>query len=126
MDGGNDLVGVPGIAGLAAEFHTGLERMFASNPTEGVSVRVQGGLVTDAAVIDEHLAALAEQRAFDGERDPVLTTHKLPGLLSRFWMVECLERVHFPKPVAKASLVDKGWGEGGDERCGINAWIVIN
>src|SRR5438093_4747373 len=76
MDSRDNFVGVPGIAGLAAEVDAPFERMFAAGPTDVVSIVPQGRAVADTAVIREDHAALTEQRPFDRPRNRAASAHK--------------------------------------------------
>src|SRR5436309_2595152 len=65
----HDLIGVPGVAGLAAEVHATLERVFAADPTDVVSVVPERSAAADSAAIAKGHATLLEQRSFDGPWD---------------------------------------------------------
>src|SRR5437867_3113347 len=79
MDRWDNFVGVPGIAGLAPEVRATFERVFASGPTDVVSVIPQGRTVADAAVVCKDHAALAKQRSFNRPWDRATFSHELQG-----------------------------------------------
>src|SRR5207247_9323377 len=122
----HDLIGVPGVAGLAAEVHATLERVFASDPTDVVSVVPERSAVADTAVIGKDHAALPEQRPFDGPWDGAAPTHELQGLLSRLRIVICLTRRQLSTPQSKPEFVDDGRCQRPNERGGIHNRMVID
>src|SRR6266699_5615777 len=98
MDRWDNFVGVPGIAGLAPEVRATFERVFASGPTDVVSVIPQGRAIANAAVVCIDHAALAKQRPFNRPRDRAALSHELQGFLSCFSVVIGLTRGQLPPP----------------------------
>src|SRR6266487_3420067 len=106
MDRWDNFVGVPGIAGLAPEVRATFERVFASGPTDVVSVIPQGRAIANAAVVCIDHAALAKQRPFNRPRDRAALSHELQGFLSCFSVVIGLTRGQLPPPQSEAEFVD--------------------
>src|SRR5262245_52266840 len=116
MNRRNDLIGVPCIAGLVPELGAALECMFPACPANVVTDGPQGCLVADAAVIGEHLRALAPKRSFNRERDAVFDAHRLESFLAGLRMVIRLQRIQPALTESEPEFIHQRWRDQGDER----------